>query len=128
MYKILIVSALTLITFAGNAVNGIAQTSPRSPASSPAIDPGYYIDLNRAKNLARQAAEQINGGLRQYRAEAAMHGPVQDAPYTENEDGSVTFTFKGRPPGATRYTVETSVTVNQTNGRVTVNYNRPISN
>lgn len=128
MYKILIVSALTLITFAGNAVNGIAQTSPRSPASSPDVDPGYYIDLNRAKNLARQAAERINGGLGQYRAEAAMHGPVQDSPYTENRDNTVTFTFKGRPPGATMFTVETSVTVNQNNGTVTVNYNRPIGN
>ncbi|MEQ9553353.1 MAG: hypothetical protein RIM23_27480 [Coleofasciculus sp. G3-WIS-01] len=128
MYKILIVSALTLVTFAGNAVNGIAQTSPRSPASSPDVDPGYYIDLNRAKNLARQAAERINGGLGRYRAEAAMHGPVQDAPYIENNNGTVTFTFKGRPPGATSYTVETSVTVNQNNGTVTVNYNRPIGN
>lgn len=128
MYKVLILSAISVITLGWNTFTAIAQTSPRSPSSSPEVDPGYYIDLNRAKNLARQAAERINGGLGRYRAEAAMHGPVQNAPYTENEDNTITFTFKGRPPGATRYTVETSVTVNQNNGTVTVNYNRSIGN
>lgn len=128
MNKILIVSALSVITFGWNTVNALAQNSPRSPSSSLESDRGYYIDLNRAKNLARQAAEQINGGLRRYRAEPAMHGPVQDSPYIENEDGTVTFTFKGRPPGTTRFTVETSVTVNRNGGMVTVNYNKPIQN
>ena len=94
MKKILIISVLSVITLGSNAVNVIAQTSPRSPASSPEVDPGYYIDLNRAKNLARQAAERINGGLGRYRAEAAMHGPAQDSPYTENRDNTVTFIFR----------------------------------
>lgn len=80
------------------------------------------IELNRAKNLARQAAEIANGGLGQYRAEASMHGASAESPFVDNGDGTWTFTFQGHKPGASVYTVETVVTVSQ-NGRITVNYN-----
>lgn len=85
------------------------------------------IELNRAKNLARQAAENANGGLGEYRAEAAMHGASAQSPFVDNGDGSWTFTFQGHKPGASVYTVETVVTVSQ-NGRITVDYNGRIRN
>ncbi len=85
------------------------------------------IELNRAKNLARQAAENANGGLGEYRAEAAMHGASAQSPFVDNGDGTWTFTFQGHKPGASVYTVETVVTVSQ-NGRITVDYNGRIRN
>ena len=85
------------------------------------------IELNRAKNLARQAAENVNGGLGEYRAEAAMHGASAQSPFVENGNGTWTFTFQGYKPGASVYTVETVVTVSQ-NGRITVDYNGRIRN
>ncbi len=80
------------------------------------------IELNRAKNLARQAAENANGGLGQYRAEASMHGASAESPFVDNGDGTWTFTFQGYKPGSSVYTVETVVTVSQ-EGSITVNYN-----
>ncbi|MCC3417129.1 MAG: hypothetical protein JGK28_03950 [Microcoleus sp. PH2017_07_MST_O_A] len=80
------------------------------------------IELNRAKNLARQAAENTNGGLGEYRAEASMHGASAESPFVDNGDGTWTFTFQGYKPGSSVYTVETVVTVSQ-HGRITVNYN-----
>ncbi len=82
------------------------------------------IDLNRAKNLARQAAEQYNGGIRVYRAEDSMHGPVSLCPYVDNGD-SWTFTFLGGRPGYTQ-TIESVVTVYKYTSRVVVAYNGPI--
>lgn len=83
---------------------------------------GNRVDLNRAKNLARQAAEAANGGIRVYRAEASMHGPAQDCPYVDNGD-SWTFTFLGGRPGSTVMTRESVVTVYKNNPRVVVAYN-----
>lgn len=83
------------------------------------------IALNRAKNLARQAAETANGGLGKYRAEASMHGASKESPFVENGDGTWTFTFQGYRPGSSVYTVETVVTVSQ-DGRIRVDYNGPI--
>lgn len=83
------------------------------------------IELNRAKNLARQAAEIANGGLGNYRAEASMHGTSKESPFVDNGDGTWTFTFKGNKPGSSVYTVETVVTVSQ-DGRVRVDYNGQI--
>ncbi|MEG3860090.1 hypothetical protein [Microcoleus sp. herbarium12] len=85
------------------------------------------IELNRAKNLARQAAENANGGLGQYRAEASMHGASAESPFVENGDGTWTFTFQGYKPGSSVYTVETVVTVSQ-DGRIKVDYNGRIRN
>ncbi|WP_332959677.1 hypothetical protein [Microcoleus sp. AR_TQ3_B6] len=83
------------------------------------------IELNRAKNLARQAAEAANGGLGKYRAEASMHGTSKESPFVDNGDGSWTFTFKGYKPGSSVYTVETVVTVFK-DGRIRVDYNGQI--
>lgn len=85
------------------------------------------IDLNRAKNLARQAAEAANGGIRVYRAEASMHGPANLCPYVDNGD-SWTFTFLGSRPGATTMTIESVVTVYKNSPRVLVAYNGAIRN
>ena len=67
--------------------------------------------LNEAKNLARQAAENKNGGLGNYRSEPSMHGNATDTPHVINEDGSYTFTFKGRRPESLDLTYESVVTV-----------------
>ncbi|KAI9134625.1 hypothetical protein [Acaryochloris sp. CCMEE 5410] len=99
-----------------------AQSSPSITPPPKAADPFF---LTRAKNLARQAAERQNGGLRLYRAEAAMYGPAIDAPSRQNSDGSVTFTFKGGAPGFVTPTVETIATVTP-QGQVSLQYNGPL--
>ncbi len=84
------------------------------------------IDLNRAKNLARQAGVAANGGLGRYRPENSMHGPATEAPFVDNGDRTWTFTFKGRRPDSNVYTLETAVTVSKDGKRVNVDYNRSI--
>lgn len=79
--------------------------------------------LNRAKNLARQAAEKVNGGLNNYRAESSMHGPAAEAPFVDNGDGTVTFTFVGGKPGYTTPSVQTIATVTLATGDVHIDYN-----
>ena len=109
---------------------GVSPTlSNANPAPQYEADRVIIIDnnleLNRAKNLARQAAEVANGGLGNYRAETAMHGAAKESPFVDNGNGTWTFTFKGQKPGASVYTVETVVTVSQ-DGTVRVDYNGPI--
>lgn len=82
-------------------------------------------DLNRAKNLARQAAEIHNGGLQNYRAEMAMHTAGLAAPYTDQGDHWV-FRFQGGAPGAAVMTVETEVRVEKGSFQTEVLYNGPI--
>jgi len=94
-----------------------------TPGSEGSINP---IDLQRAKNLARQTGERINGGLGRYRAEASMHGPAAASPVQVNDDGTVTFNFKGGPPGFTTPTVESEIKVNPANWTIEVLYNGPI--
>ncbi|MGF1602237.1 MAG: hypothetical protein ACFCU8_09495 [Thermosynechococcaceae cyanobacterium] len=95
-----------------------SSSSPAKPAESP-----YF--RSRAKNLARQAAERANGGLSQYRAEPTMSGPALTAPFVENSNGSLTFTFKGGTPGSGALTTETVATV-YPNGAVQLTYNGPV--
>ncbi len=80
-------------------------------------------DLVKARNLARQTIEKLNGGLGRYRAENSMHGPAAKSPFVENPDGTLTFKFFGGPPAWTKPTVESEVTVNPANWTVKVNYN-----
>lgn len=84
------------------------------------------IRLNRAKNLARQTAEKANGGLGKYRSESSMYGPVEESPFTDNGDGTVTFKVKGRTIDSSEYTILSIVTVNDNDGTVTLEYNGPI--
>lgn len=83
------------------------------------------ITRNRAKNLARQAAEQENGGLGQYRAEPAMHGPVEETNHEEIEEGVWRFTIRGREVGSDELTIKTVVIVDE-EGNVTVESNEEI--
>jgi hypothetical protein len=105
---------------------GVVGLSPtRTPAQSPAapdlpqiqadVDPLFLL---RGRNIARSAAETANGGLMNYMAESAMHGPTAQAPMVINEDGSLLFTFKGFRPedrdlnGSPIFSFETEVLVN----------------
>lgn len=83
------------------------------------------IDLNRAKNLARQAAEKANGGLSVYRTEDSLHGEASKAPFVDNGE-SWTFTIRGRRPDSSIFTLETVVTVSKDGKTVTVDYNGPL--
>ena len=99
------------------------DTQERSPLE---IEYGRLVKLNRAKNLARQAAERANGGLTEYRPEPAMHGPAQRTDYEELAEGVWQFTFKGRRPTANEYTIESVVVVDSNTGDITVEYNGSI--
>ena len=80
--------------------------------SKKASDPlAQIIALGRAKNVARQAAEAVNGGIENYRAEDVMHGPVTKAPCTDNGDGTWTFNFQGMVPGESVPIRNTTVTI-----------------
>lgn len=87
--------------------------------------PNYEGAQSRAMNLARQAAERTNGGLNNYRAESAMYGPANKAPFKDNGDGTLTFTFLGGFPAAPP-SIQSVVTVALAGDRVTVDYNGPI--
>ncbi|MFB2920825.1 hypothetical protein [Aerosakkonema funiforme] len=95
-------------------------------ATDPRVVLNNNIDLNRAKNLARQAGVSANGGLGRYRPENSMHGPATEAPFVDNGDGSWTFTFKGRRPDSSVYNIQTVVTVSKDGRQVNVDYNGPI--
>ena len=83
-------------------------------------------NLNRAKNLARQVAEKANGGLSRYQADPLMHGFAAEAPFTDNGNGTYTFTFLGGKPGYTTATVQSVVTINTTAWTTHLDYNGTI--
>lgn len=119
------VLALTVLTFI--PLGAFAQTPNPLP-----IDPAIRVEvqdifsLSRAKNLARQAAEQANGGLSKYRAETSMHGNATSSPFVDNGNGSWTFKFYGGEPGFSVPTVESVVTVAKDGSWVRVDYNGAI--
>jgi hypothetical protein len=136
-------STIALLILAATIATATAQTPPTTPATpatpttdtvSPCVAEARASEnptarltaLGRAKNLARQAAEEANGGLGSYHAEAAMHAPIGLAPCTVNANGGWTFTFKGGEPGFTTPTIESVVTVDPSNWNVTVDSNGPI--
>ncbi len=115
----------------------VSPTSPDAPSASPPaptdtkILPAsdYGVDnpvLQRAMNLARQAAERTNGGLTKYRAQASMYGPATQSPFVDNGNGTWTFTFFGGEPGFTTPSLESVVTIAKDGSQVTVDYNGPI--
>lgn len=122
----LAIAILYLLMFTPFLVNGQPAMAERVTGEVKAPDVWIASDglaLNRAKNYARQAAERMNGGLGNYRAELSMHGPSSDAPYIQNEDGTWTFTFRGGRPGSNILDVETVVTVSQDGSMVNIDYN-----
>ncbi|PAX51716.1 hypothetical protein, partial [Brunnivagina elsteri] len=80
-------------------------------------------ELNRAKNYAREAAEEINGGLSNYRAENLIYGHAAEAPYKDNGNGTLTFTFTGHKPGSSIPTAKSIVTVSKDSSRIAVEDN-----
>ncbi|ERN40624.1 hypothetical protein KR51_00028830 [Rubidibacter lacunae KORDI 51-2] len=103
------------------------------------------IALNRAKNLARQAAERVNGGLSYYRAEPAMHGNVFESPFTISEEQDlIVFVFKGYHPSDYRpdvgdtsqpsfayeppYSYQSVVAIDIDSGDIDVLYNGALDN
>lgn len=112
---------LVALGFAPSIPAAIAHHTPVSPETLIAQEL-LAPNLNRAKNLARQAAEELNGGLGEYRAEPSMHGRAERSPYVENTDGSYTFSFRGRSPESIDFTIESEVTV-MADGTVIIDYN-----
>jgi hypothetical protein len=102
-----------------------AQT-PSESAAPPLVEYANLIALNQAKNLARQAAEQANGGLNEYRAEPSMHGPAIETPREKIAEGVWRFTFQGGAPNSPTYTTESVVVVNTNTDTVAIEYNGPI--
>ncbi len=101
------------------------NSTPSSGFSTPSTPDVYFI--NRAKNLARQAAITANGGLERYRPDPAMFGPAIQTQYLRNADGSITFSFMGGAPGFSTPSIETVATV-MPGGSVKLDYNGPLRN
>ena len=107
----------------GKRLKGFLGAPTTSPSSSPIpipipqktnqpAAPSYPRGaLTRAMNLARQAAEKHNGGLNYYRAESSMYGPATEAPFKDNQDGTLTFTFLGGDLPPNPPTIQSIVTV-----------------
>lgn len=114
---------LTLACLVG--VPLVAQAQASNPTANMSFDErvAYITDLSRAKNLARQAAERVNGGINSYWAEPSMHGPAAESPFVDNGDGTWTFTFQGGAPASNVLDVETEVVVNRSTWDVAVVYN-----
>lgn len=102
----LIIAAIAPFLVMGSAISLQAQTPSEENPSSPFTEYRYFIQLNKAKNLARQAAEKANGGLSQYRAESSMHGSPAETNHLQIAEGVWKFTFKGKRPQANNYSIE----------------------
>ena len=107
------------------STTGTSQKPASQDDNNLTLVPSNAPGLNRAQNLARQAAEKANGGLDNYRAEASMYGSTATSPVVDNGN-TWTFTFKGGAPGSTEPTIESVVTVAKDGSQVTVDYNGQI--
>jgi hypothetical protein len=118
-------SALSLSSMSALSQNNPAPSAgsgfsvPSTTTSTPDV---YFI--NRAKNLARQAAITANGGLERYRPDPVMFGPAVQTQFVRNADGSITFSFTGGAPSASP-SIETVATV-VPGGSVKLDYNGPL--
>lgn len=101
-----------------------AQTPSESTA--PLVQYANLVALNQAKNLARQTAEQANGGLSEYRAEPSMHGPAIETPHEKIADGVWRFTFQGGSPNSPTFTTESVIVVNTNTDTISIEYNGSI--
>jgi hypothetical protein len=121
------IALLTMsVVLAASSLSLQAQTNNTGPSevAAPKPKPDVYF-INRAKNLARQAATKANGGLERYRPDPVMYGPAVQTSYVNNSNGSITFTFKGSTPGAAAPSIETVATV-MPDGSVNLEYNGAI--
>ncbi len=114
-YWLVLALALSVVGISHTSTPAQSPAAPASPQAQGDVDPLFLL---RGRNIARAAAETANGGLGNYMAEPAMHGPTANAPVVINEDGSLLFTFKGFRPedrdinGDPTFSFETEVLVN----------------
>lgn len=124
-----IITLLLSVVLGGAIAPPTLSSMAVAQATNP--EPVNIAELVRARNYARQAAERANGGLTRYRAEQSMHGPVRQAPYVRNADGSYTFRILGyrvrNGVPESMPSIETVATV-APDGRTTIDYNGPIRN
>lgn len=107
-----------------SSLNNIRQEETAQSQNSNNLELIYELTaLNRAKNLARMAAERINGSISNYRAESSMHRAAQNSPFVDNGNGTWTFTFNGTYPGSNIPAFKTVVTVSKDGQTVTVDEN-----
>ncbi|WP_126147997.1 hypothetical protein [Synechococcus elongatus] len=103
--------------------------NPPAPPDDGPRNQAFFLALNRAKNLARAAAEQANGGLNRYIAESKMYGGGSNTDYTYT-NGFFTFQFVGGAPGwqpqGLPPTVESVISVSFDGKTVRTDYNGPI--
>jgi hypothetical protein len=102
-----------------------APTPSASNASASASVQISTQDLMRVRNLARQAAEQANGGLSRYRASSAAYGPSSQLDIKDNGN-SWSIRVLGGAPGAATPTQETVVNIPKTFTNISVEYNGAI--
>jgi hypothetical protein len=100
------------------AQSAAAQIDPKLSATFQEVN-----GRNRARNLARQAAERANGGLEKYRANSAVH--TKETPVKDNGDHWV-FILLGGLPGSSTPTIETEVRVDKADFKTSVLYNGAI--
>ncbi|MGG6237105.1 hypothetical protein ACQ4N7_00570 [Nodosilinea sp. AN01ver1] len=127
-YWLVLALALGVVGLSPTSAPAQAPADPATSSPQGDVDPLFLL---RGRNIARAAAETANGGLGNYMAEPAMHGPTANAPVVINEDGSLLFTFKGFRPedrdinGDPIYSFETEVLVNS-DRTFQILYNGPI--
>jgi hypothetical protein len=140
--KSVFVLSSILIMSQGIAVN--AQSSNEVPVNTPSINAPSINNcfdqaklsnnpmeeltaLGRALNLARQTGEATNGGLKKYRAEASMFGPMDEVNCVVNDDNTWTFTFQGTTPYSNVPIVETAVKINHQTWDIVVDRNTSLN-